>query len=101
MRLRLIEHVAEEHDLGAVVLGALDLDERCGGGHHDDGARAGVRGGVGDALRVVARARGDDSAIEFLLAELGDLVVGSAQLVRARALHVLGFEPDAVAALRG
>ena len=100
MRLRLVEHVAKEHDLGAVALGALDFDERCGGGHHDHGACTRVRGGVGHALRVVAGTCGDDAAVQLLLAELGDLVVGAAQLVGTRALHVLGLEPHAIAALR-
>ncbi len=98
VRLSLVEHVAVQHDLGAVALGALDLDERGGGGHDHDGAGAGVCGGIGHALRVVACARSDHAAVELLLRELGNLVVGAAQLVGTRALHVLGLEPHAVAA---
>ena len=101
VRLRLVEYVAKKHDLGAVALGALDLDERRGGGHYDHGACTRVRGGVCHALCVVAGACGDDAAVQLLLAELGDLVVGAAQLVGTRALHVLGLEPYAIAALYG
>ena len=98
--LGVVEDVAVENDLGAVALGPLDLDERRGGGHHDDGARTGVRGGVCHALGVVAGTRGDHAAVELLLGELRDLVVRAAQLVRAGALHVLGLEPHAVAGRR-
>ena len=62
MVARLVVYVAVEHDLGTVVLGALDLDERRGLGHHHHGTGAGARGGKGDALCVVAGARGDDAA---------------------------------------
>ena len=46
---------------------------------------------------MVAGARGDEAAVELLGRERRDLVVGAADLVGARALHVLGFEEHAVA----
>ena len=94
---RLVVDVPVQDHLGAVALGALHLDERGGGGHDHDGLGAGARGGEGDALRVVAGACRDDAAAELLGREGRDLVVGAAHLVGARALHVLGFEEDAVA----
>ena len=98
--LGVVKDVAVEDDLGAVALGALDLDERCGGGHDHDGACARVGGGVRHALRVVAGTCGDYAAVKLLLGELRDLVVRAAQLVGAGALHVLGLEPHAVAGRR-
>ena len=97
----LVVDVAGQHHVGAKRLRALNFDERRGGGHYDHGARARVRGGVGHALCVVAGACGDDAAVQLFLAELGDLVVGTAQLVGTCALHVLGLEPHAIAALCG
>ena len=56
-----------------------------------------MRGGIGDALGMVAGARGDHSAVELLLAELRDLVISAAELICPGALHVLGLEPNAIA----
>ena len=50
----LVVDVAGQHHVGAQGLGALDLDERGGGGHDDGGLDAVMLRGVGDALRVVA-----------------------------------------------
>ena len=89
--LGVVKDVAVQDDLGAVALGAVDLDERRGGGHDHDRAGARVGGRVGDALGVVAGAGGDDAAVKLFLGKLRDLVVGAAQLVGAGALHVLGL----------
>lgn len=48
------EAVALEHDLGAVRLGAIDLDERRALGHHDRRRDAEPPGVVGDPLGMVA-----------------------------------------------
>ena len=93
----LVIDVAVKNDLGTVVLGALDLDERRGGGHDHYGFRARARGGEGDALGVVAGAGGDDAARELFGRKGGNLVVRAADLVGSGALHVLGLEPYAVA----
>ena len=94
---RLVVHVAIEHDLGSVAFGALDLDERRRRGHDNDGTRPGARGGKCHALRMVARARGDDTALQLFGRERADLIVGAAHLVGACTLHVLGLEEHAVA----
>ena len=48
-------------------------------------------------LRMVARARGDNTALQLLGRERADLIVGAAHLVGACTLHVFGLEEHAVA----
>ena len=83
----------------AVAACGVDLGAR-GVGVHDDG-----RGhpeqlrGEGDPLGVVPGGVGDDAAATLLRGELGEAVVGAAELERARALEVLALEEDVRARL--
>ena len=61
------------------------------------GAQAEVARGEGDALRVIAGARRDDAARALGVGEVGDPVVGAAQLVAEDRLQVLALEQDLVA----
>jgi len=51
----------------------------------------------GQALRMVARRRGDHATGAFFVAQLGQLVVGAANLEREHRLQVFALEPDVVA----
>ena len=93
----LVVDVAGQHHVGAQRLGALDFDERGGGGHDDGGLDAVMLGGIGDALRVVAGGCGDQTVRALLVGQRADLIVGAAHLVCAGALHVFGLEEHAVA----
>ena len=96
-RICLVIDVAHKLDVGAVRLGALDLDERRCGGHHDGRGNAVLLRGRRHALGMVA-GRGGDEAVRTLLVTHGrNLVVGTAHLVGTRALHVLRLEEHAVA----
>ena len=66
MRARFVQGVAMQHDLGAKAARAFDLDARREARHHDHRAQAQALRVVGHALRVVARAHGDDAAALFL-----------------------------------
>ena len=92
----LVIDVAHKLDVGAVRLGALDLDERRRGGHHDGCGNAVLLCGRRHALGMVA-GRGGDEAVRTLLVTHGrNLVVGTAHLVGTRTLHVLRLEEHAV-----
>ena len=91
----LVEIVAEENDLGAVLARVRNLDQRRSP-RHDDGRRdALARRVVGDRLRVVARGGGDDAALARRGRELQDLVEGAALLEGAGHLQVLELEAGA------
>ena len=62
VRLRVGVAVADEHDLGAARPHRLHLDRRRRLRHDDDGAQPELLRREGDALGVVAGARGDDAA---------------------------------------
>ena len=94
---RLVDGAACEHDLGAVVAGGLHLGDRGPLRHEDRGAHAESPRSQRHALRMIARARRDDSAQPLLVVELRDAVVGAADLERSRALEVLGDEVDGAA----
>ena len=51
----------------------------------------------GDALRVVAGGCGDDALRALLVGEVGDHVVGPAELERKHRLHVLSFQQNVAA----
>ena len=71
---------------------AVPLLPRSGAGQVDSRVDAELGAGEGDTLRVVARARAHDAAGAFVVGELGDHVVGAADLVRAHGLQVLTLE---------
>ena len=91
---RLVDDVAVQHDLGAVVAGRLQLGQGDTERHEDRGRDAELAGGERDALGVVARRGCDDAAGALLGAQLGEQVERPADLVRPGALQVLGLEVD-------
>jgi hypothetical protein len=97
----LVVVAAVENDFGSEAAGGGDFDERRGEWHDDDRANASAGGVVGDALRVVAGAGGDDSAGGLLVGEHGDLVEGSALFEAARHLQVFKLEEDVLAGHAG
>ncbi len=91
------ERVTVQHHLAAPGAHALDLDFRCGLGHHDGRLDAQLPCCQGQALGVVARRGGDHAARQFLGAQLGQLVVGPANLEGEHRLQVFALEQDLVA----
>ena len=91
----LLERLAREHDLRAVV-GRRDLLRERGVDRHVDARRDAERGrSERDALGVVAGAGGDDAACTLVVAQRGHAIDRAAQLEGARALQVLGLEQHA------
>src|SRR5690606_30199887 len=86
--------LAHGHDLAAQALHGLDLDGRGGDGHDDDRPHAHPRRGHRHTLRVVAGRSADDPRRQLVLGEVGELVVGAAQLERVHALQVFPLERD-------
>ena len=68
VRLRVGVAVAGEHDLGAERPHRVHLDLGRRLRHHDDRPQPELAGREGDALRVVAGARGDDAARALVVA---------------------------------
>ena len=95
--LRVRVAVADEDDLGAARLHRLHLDRRRRARHDDDGAQPELLRRAGDALGVVAGAGRDDAAGALGGAEVGDLVVGAADLEAEDGLQILALEVHAVA----
>src|SRR5699024_4875191 len=93
---RLIKDLPVENDVGAVVLGVVDLDQRSCGGHDDGGGNAGGLGGVGQSLGVVAGRGGNQAAAFLVVREGADLIIGPADLVGPCDLHVFRFQIDLV-----
>ena len=96
VRLRVAIAVADEHHLGAHVAHRLHLDLRRRLRHDDDSTQPEFARGVGDALRVIAGARGDDAARALLGREVCDAVVRAAQLETEDRLLILALEEDRV-----
>jgi hypothetical protein len=94
------ERVALEDHVGAVHLRALHLVVRGAARHHDHRAHAQARRVVGDALRVVAGAHGDDAAPALGLGQREQLVERAALLERGGELQVLELEPQLAAGER-
>ena len=94
-RVALLERLAREHDLGAVVRGRDLLGERRVDGHVDARGHPERGRGERDALGVVAGARGDDAARALGVGQRGHAVDRAAQLEGAGALQVLGLEQHA------
>ena len=97
VRLRLVVVVADQHHFGAQRPHRVHLDLRRGLRHHDGGLQLQLAGGVGHALGVVAGAGRDHAAGLLRLAQVGDLVVGAAQLEAEHRLRVLALQQHALA----
>ncbi len=96
VRLGLIVVVAGQHHFGAHRLHRIHLDARRRLRHDDDRAQPQLLRGVGDALRVIPGARGDDAARALLLSEMRDLVVRAAQLEAEDRLEIFALEQHLV-----
>ena len=88
--------VAKEHDLTAKVTDCVNLDLRCGGRHHDDGARAQFVRAQGHPLCMVAGGGADHAFFQLLRRQMCHPVVGATQLEAVHRLLVLAFEQHAV-----
>ncbi len=93
-RQRLVDHLAVQPHLGAVLPGGRDLGQRRPDRHEDGGADAQQGRGEGHSLGVVARAGGDHARGPFLGGEPGDPHVRAAEFEGAGALEVLALEMD-------
>ena len=91
-----VDGVAAEVDDAAEAADGGDLGHGRARGHEDLAREPARAGGVGDGLRVVARAAGDDAGAAVAGAEL---VERAAELERARALEVLRLDEDRAAAV--
>ncbi len=89
--------VTVQHHLAATGTHAFDLDFRGGLGHHDRCLDPQHLGRQGQALGMVAGRCGDHAARTLFIAELGQLVVGTANLEGEHRLQVFTLEPDLVA----
>ena len=94
--VRLIVVIAVQDDLGAELGHRAYLDLGRGRGHDDQGRDAACLRGEGDSLRMVSGGRADHSLMRDRRREMGDLVVGAADLEREHGLQVLALEQDPV-----
>ena len=62
----LVVDIPEKHDFGPIAFGPVDLDQRRGRRHHNDGLCAEAFCSVGHALGVVAGGRRNQSALPLL-----------------------------------
>ena len=76
----LVEHIAVQHDVGPIRLRRVHLERRRDLRHQNRRLRPTLMGRIGDALRMVACRGGDNTALELLVGERGDLVVSAANL---------------------
>ena len=90
-----------QNDLRAVLLGAVHLHQRRGGGHDHRGLHAGHPCGIGHALGVVSGGGGDEAVGLLLLRQLTGLVVSAANFISAGDLQILRLEIDLIAAKLG
>ena len=91
---RLLEGLALQMRLRAVVPGRLDLRHGRVMRHEDAREHAGLARRPGHRLAVVAGARRDDAGGVLLRREQRDLVDGAADLEGARPLEVLRLQVD-------
>jgi hypothetical protein len=89
-----VEHGANQDNLGAIAPGGGHLGERRSGRHEDGRPHPEEGGRQGHPLGVVAGAGRHDAGGPFGRVEPGDAVVGAPDLERARPLEVLGLEED-------
>ena len=93
----IIEAIAVQHDLRTERARAFDLEDRRRRGHADHGFDAEFLRRIGHALRVVASRGRDDALRPLLRRQLGNLIVGPAQLECAGMLQILRLQPHLVA----
>jgi hypothetical protein len=96
-RLRLVEALACEHDLGAVASRRVHLRHRRLGRHEDRGVDSGLTRRPRDGLPVVAGARRDDACRALGCRQARDRRHGAPDLERAGPLQVLGLEKHTAA----
>ncbi|MNZ76598.1 hypothetical protein D3C78_951110 [compost metagenome] len=94
---RFRERVTVQHHLATARTHAFDLDLGGGLGHHDGGLDPQLTGRQGHALGMVAGRCGDYATGQFLSTELGQLVIGTANLEGEHRLQVFTLEQDVVA----
>ncbi|CAB3640354.1 hypothetical protein LMG27174_00469 [Paraburkholderia rhynchosiae] len=101
--VRIAIRFAELHDLdGRAAMRAhrIDLDLGRGHRHHDDRLHAHARRRQRDALRMIARRRGDYAALQRFQRNMRHLVVRAAHLEREHRLVVLALQIDRIAQTR-
>jgi hypothetical protein len=89
--------VAVQHDLASEIAHRAHLDAGRGLRHHDHRGNATALRSKRHALRMVARRGADDAAPGDRFREVGNLVVGAAQLEREHRLQVLALEQHGIA----
>src|SRR5262245_4028039 len=85
---RLVIIRAMQHDLAAQIARVRDLDQWRGSGHDDSRFNAESRRVIGHALRVVARAGGDDARTLLGLTQLQKLIERAALFEAPRHLQI-------------
>ena len=91
-RVGVVVDPLDQHDVRPVALGRLNLLDRRAGGDADGRLDVVFPGGEGDALGVVAGRAGDDAGRFLGVRELGNLIVGAADLEGAGHLQILRLE---------
>jgi hypothetical protein len=97
----LIEGVALEHHPGTVVAHRAYLDLRRGLGHHDHRLDSQLLGGQGHTLGVVAGGGADYPLGLLLLGQMGNPVVGAANLEGKHRLKIFPLEQNVIAKALG
>ncbi|VVP47573.1 hypothetical protein PS732_05312 [Pseudomonas fluorescens] len=90
------ERITVQHHFAATRTHAFDLDFRGGLGHDDGGFHTQHFRRQGQTLRMVARRRGDHATGALLVGQLGQLVVGAANLEGEHGLQVFALEPNVI-----
>ncbi len=97
MLVGLVVAVAVQHGARAIAAHRRDLDLRRGARHDDQRLDPAFAGAQRHALRVITRRGGDHAAGTFLVGQMGDLVVGAADLEREHRLQVFALHPYRIA----
>ncbi len=93
---RLVEGITVQHHPATPGAYRLDLDLGGGFRHHDSGLDPHVPGGKGQALGMVARRSGDHATGALFIAQLYQLVVGTADLEGEHRLQVFALEQHGI-----
>ena len=94
--IRIVVTVSVQDHFRPVALGTIDLDQRGGLGHHDDGPNAKGFRRIGDPLCVVAGRSGNQAPFAFFFRETADLIIRAPDLICTGDLHVLRLQIDPV-----
>lgn len=86
-----------QHYFAATRAHAFDFDLGGGLGHDDGGFDAQHFRRQGQTLRMVARRRSDHATGTLFVSQLGEFVVGAANLEREHWLQIFALEPDVIA----